>query len=256
MTQDPERLAERLEERVPATEAEAAAMAAKIEDRLRKTEAARTLKPSERGPTNDLREDESLLVATVSLVDGTIGIDHSTDADWHAIYKAHLSLRDRLNERLLEKDACPFKPASTEERGPTNEEIIDEALTRMKDKEPKLINEVLSIALELQADQSWFKPEPEVDEATLVTREMLAAWGERVLAVDQGEYDGHSRFQAARAVIAETLAKRPRVDVPEAVLEAAAVFSTIYGGADHGSPVAAGRILADFVNSLSQEPIS
>ena len=52
-TQDPERLAEKLEERVPATEAEAAAMVAKIEDRLRKTEAARTLKPSERGPTTE-----------------------------------------------------------------------------------------------------------------------------------------------------------------------------------------------------------
>ena len=34
-----------------------------------------------------------------------------------------------------------------------------------------------------------------------IAREFLAAWGERVLAVDQGEYDGDKRFQAAAAVL-------------------------------------------------------
>lgn len=38
---------------IPATKAELDAMTAKIEDRIRRIEAARTLKSSERGPTND-----------------------------------------------------------------------------------------------------------------------------------------------------------------------------------------------------------
>lgn len=41
------------------------------------------------------------------------------------------------------------------------------------------------------------KPDRYVDAA----REFLAAWGERVLAVDQGEYDGDKRFQVAAAVL-------------------------------------------------------
>jgi len=49
MTQEFKHLAETPEERTPATEAEAAAMAAKIEDRLRKTEAAAKAAADPRG---------------------------------------------------------------------------------------------------------------------------------------------------------------------------------------------------------------
>ncbi len=50
------------------------------------------------------------LVARVT-PDGTIGIDHPTDADWNDILARHIALRDRLNERIAEQQGCPFKPA-------------------------------------------------------------------------------------------------------------------------------------------------
>ena len=56
----------------------------------------------------DFRE-QNFMVVTVSQ-DGTeIGIDHPTDADWNDVFRAHISLRDRMNERIAEMDKCPFK---------------------------------------------------------------------------------------------------------------------------------------------------
>lgn len=110
MTQDPERLAEKLEERIRATEAEAAAMAAKIEDHMTITEAAAyvrsTLKPS-----SECRPTHQEILTTAKNRWHVSGLDYSPQqyAEWLA-------------------------------------------------KECRV----------LQADQSWFKPEPEVDEATLV----------------------------------------------------------------------------------------
>ena len=49
------------------------------------------------------------LVARVT-PEGTIGIDHPTDADWNDILARHIALRDRLNERIAEQQGCPFKP--------------------------------------------------------------------------------------------------------------------------------------------------
>ena len=165
-TQDPERLAEKLEERVPATEAEAAAMAAKIEDRLRKTEAARTLKPSERGPTN--------------------------------------------------------------------EEIIAEATRRYNAASPdcRIFSHFVIAATK---DQSWFKPEPEVDESTLVATEIWGLVGQGILKEDW--------MYRARAVIAEALAKRPRVDVPWNVVN----WLTTAGDA-------VPSFVRDWALSLTQEP--
>lgn len=50
------------------------------------------------------------LVARVS-PDGTIGIDHPTDADWNDILARHEALYERLAERIAEKHACPFRTA-------------------------------------------------------------------------------------------------------------------------------------------------
>ena len=138
---------------IPATEAEAAAMAAKIEDRLRKTEAAHTLKPSERGPTNEE------IIAEAKRI---------SDLEWEG-----------------------------------NEEYAD------------FFGPLL---FRLQADQSWFKPEPEVDEATRVTREVLAADAKEQSLYQmaemylKGDVDGNLSFQAARAAIAEALAAPPDVE--------------------------------------------
>lgn len=54
--------------------------------------------------------DQHYLVAYVSHDAKTIGIDHPTDADWHDVRRAHIALRDRINERLATQDECPFRP--------------------------------------------------------------------------------------------------------------------------------------------------
>lgn len=69
-----------------------------------------------------------------------------------------------------------------------------------------------------KADQSWFKPEPEVDEATLVTRKMFARMEEvkgytaRSSDYHFGHADKENHFQTAREVIAEALAVPPDVE--------------------------------------------
>lgn len=142
-------------------------------------------------------------------------------------------------ERLAEIESCPscgalpcdwcnnphastLKPS---ERGPTNDEIIAEA-KRISDLEWEGNEEHADffgpLLFRLQADTSWFKPVPEVDEATKVTRSVLHAhqramtppdsgWGN--MSYEKGSYDDLPAFQAARAVIA-ALEKSPRVDVP------------------------------------------
>jgi hypothetical protein len=53
-----------------------------------------------------------LLTAYVSK-DGTVtGLDHETDADWSDVQKAHVSLRDWLNERIANRSRCPMAPAA------------------------------------------------------------------------------------------------------------------------------------------------
>lgn len=59
----------------------------------------------------------------------------------------------------------------------------------------------------------WHEPS-KPDRYVVAAREFLAAWGERVLAVDQGEYDGDKRFQAAAAVLRRHF---PNVEVPNSV---------------------------------------
>lgn len=59
-----------------------------------------------------VEEANEFLVARVSQDGREVGIDHPTEADWHDVRRAHVSLRDRLNERLGEQDLCPFKPAA------------------------------------------------------------------------------------------------------------------------------------------------
>jgi len=56
--------------------------------------------------------EERFLLAYVSQDAKIVGIEHDTDADWHEVQRAHEVLRDRLNERLAERDKCPFKPAT------------------------------------------------------------------------------------------------------------------------------------------------
>lgn len=54
--------------------------------------------------------EEHFLTAHVSEDGSVVGIDHSMNADWHAVRTAHIALRDRINERLETEDNCPFKP--------------------------------------------------------------------------------------------------------------------------------------------------
>jgi len=56
-------------------------------------------------------EREEFLTAYVSEDAKVIGIEHDTDADWHKVYDAHVALRDRLEERIREREKCPRKPA-------------------------------------------------------------------------------------------------------------------------------------------------
>ncbi len=204
------------EERTPATEAEAAAMVAKIEDRIRKTEAA--AEEFKRGPTNDEPDFDQIFEEVQRRYDRDGSkppmqhcIEATRDTSWFKPEPELLEVTqaDRdLWKYLL--DAPKSKCSMMDTCDPATAEL--QAIARYRiEAFAKRDNELT----EGKADQSWFKPEPEVDEATLVTREVLAAWGERVLAVDQGEYEGHSRFQAARAVIAEALA------VPDDVEKAA-----------------------------------
>lgn len=76
--------------------------------------------PSETAENEFYGED---LVARVS-PDGTIGIDHPTDADWHDILARHIALRDRLNERIAEQENCPFRPKESPMRNPTDPEFL------------------------------------------------------------------------------------------------------------------------------------
>lgn len=59
----------------------------------------------------DPRLDPDLMTITVSLVDGTIGIDHATDANWQAIFDAHVAVRERMDERITAEGDCPVKPS-------------------------------------------------------------------------------------------------------------------------------------------------
>jgi len=58
--------------------------------------------------------EEHFLSAYVSEDTKVIGIEHHTDADWHAVLAAHVALRDRLDERIAEMDKCPHKPTGGE----------------------------------------------------------------------------------------------------------------------------------------------
>jgi len=63
---------------------------------------------------SDTWRDSQFLVATVSQDGREVGIDHPTDANWDDVLRAHISLRDRINERLAENGNCPFKPQPSE----------------------------------------------------------------------------------------------------------------------------------------------
>lgn len=65
--------------------------------------------------------EEHFLTAHVSEDGSVVGIDHSMNADWHAVRTAHIALRDRINERLETEDNCPFKPTQQ----PGDQEIKD-----------------------------------------------------------------------------------------------------------------------------------
>lgn len=54
---------------------------------------------------------EEFLTAYVSEDAKVIGIEHDTDADWRKVHDAHVALRDRLEERIREREKCPRKPA-------------------------------------------------------------------------------------------------------------------------------------------------
>lgn len=53
---------------------------------------------------------DSYLVARVS-ADGTrVSIIHPCDAVWPEVMRAHVALRDYINERIDRQNACPFRP--------------------------------------------------------------------------------------------------------------------------------------------------
>ncbi len=200
---------------IPATEAEAAAMAAKIEDRLRKTEAAHTLKPSERGPTNEEIIAEAKRISDLEWEGneeyadffGPLLFRLQADQSWFKPEPELLEVTqaDRdLWKYLL--DAPKSKCSMMDTCDPATAEL--QAIARYRiEAFAKRDNELT----EGKADQSWFKPEPEVDEATRVTREVLAADAKEQSLYQmaemylKGDVDGNLSFQAAREVIAEAL---------------------------------------------------
>jgi hypothetical protein len=58
---------------------------------------------------------EKFLKAYVSQDGKIVGIDHETEADWGEVYRAHVILRDRLNERIAHMDKCPAHPSKKKE---------------------------------------------------------------------------------------------------------------------------------------------
>jgi len=55
-----------------------------------------------------MRED--FLIAHVSADGSVVGIDHPTDAPWADVLRAHVVLRDHLDERIRRQSACPHRP--------------------------------------------------------------------------------------------------------------------------------------------------
>lgn len=72
---------------------------------------------------------EEFLTAYVSEDAKVIGIEHDTDADWRKVHDAHVALRDRLEERIREREKCPRKPAlNARQSGEGEREALREAL--------------------------------------------------------------------------------------------------------------------------------
>lgn len=59
----------------------------------------------------------NFLTAYVSQDGKDISIKHDLDADWDAVRHAHEALRDRLIERIAERDKCPFSPSQPAQAG-------------------------------------------------------------------------------------------------------------------------------------------
>lgn len=198
MTQDPERLAEKLGHLVRYSDSSLYDLKCdrcggtdlKGDDMLRRPCIPRTLKPSERGPTND---------------------EIIAEADRR--FRAAPQDYPRYAKCVIEatRDQSWFKPAT--DAGPTNddetsvEQIMAETEHRFSKDQTK---PPLRHAIEAMRDTSWHKPEPEVDEATLVAREVAASflatmpWVYSSAEWLAGKADNHRGF----AVIAEALAKR------------------------------------------------
>lgn len=86
-----------------------------------------TLTPADTAQSDDpLGEGENFMQVRVSQDGRTIGIDHPTEASWEDVLRAHISLRDRLNERIAEQQNCPFAPDTAQSEA----EQVKEAAAR------------------------------------------------------------------------------------------------------------------------------
>lgn len=137
-----------------------------------------------------------------------------------------------------------LKPSAA--RGPTNEEILAEASKRSRQDGRLMTYHIIAAT----KDQSWFKPEPEpeVDRAAKLAQELWDQWTLKADEVIDAQSLINEAFDEVRAA---ALAKRPRVEVSEEVLEWAGnvVGNNIFD-------IGRGKRAARFILSLSQEPRS
>lgn len=99
---------------------------------------------------SDTWRDSQFLVATVSQDGREVGIDHPTDANWDDVLRAHISLRDRINERLAENGNCPFKPQPSE-----LVDLIERLKSHMGKQDPQiLLADCREAASELRAQSA------------------------------------------------------------------------------------------------------
>lgn len=124
----------------------------------------------------------------------------------------------------------------TQQQTERDDALIAEARKNIEKICPALKDDTRTIAAEaLRLERSGWTPPAKPDRYVVAAREFLAAWGERVLAVDQGEYDGDKRFQAAAAVL------RRHFEPPVRVIQAARCLKD-------GSPKGgSAELCADFI---------
>ena len=102
---------------------------------------------------------ENYLVARVSSDGKQVGIDHPCDAVWSDVMRAHVALRDYINERIARQDACPFKVKALATPPAPNDDLraaLEEAIDRMGWPEIHAFQDELRKGQDIREDAGGF----------------------------------------------------------------------------------------------------